>query len=51
VPRGEVGLIFASIGLSQGILDDELYGALLLMVLVTTVMTPPLLAMRLRRLR
>ena len=48
IPRGEVGLIFASIGLSKGILDENLYGALLLMVLVTTVMTPPLLNRRLK---
>lgn len=49
IPRGEVGLIFASIGLTRGILDDELYGALLLMVLVTTVITPPILKLRLGR--
>lgn len=49
VPRGEVGLIFASIGLSKGILDEDLYGALLLMVLVTTIVTPPLLTARLKR--
>ena len=47
IPRGEVGLIFASIGLSRGVLDDELYGALLLVVLLTTVITPPLLRWRL----
>ena len=46
IPRGEVGLIFASIGLTQGVLDDELYGALLLVVLLTTVVTPPLLRWR-----
>jgi len=49
IPRGEVGLIFASIGLSKGVLDDKLYGALLLMVLVTTVLTPPLLRQKLMR--
>ena len=49
IPRGEVGLIFASIGLSKGVLDDELYGALLLMVLVTTLLTPPLLRQKLMR--
>jgi hypothetical protein len=49
MPRGEVGLIFASIGLSKGVLDDELYGALLLMVLVTTMLTPPLLRWKLSR--
>ena len=49
IPRGEVGLIFASIGLSKGILDNELYGALLLMVLVTTLITPPLLRFKLAK--
>lgn len=49
IPRGEVGLIFASIGLSRGVLDENLYGAVLLMVLVTTVITPPLLTMRLKK--
>lgn len=49
IPRGEVGLIFASIGLSKGVLDDELYGALLLMVLVTTLITPPLLRLKLAK--
>lgn len=47
IPRGEVGLIFASIGLSTGVLDDELYGAVLLMVLVTTIVTPPLIRLKL----
>ncbi len=46
IPRGEVGLIFASIGLTQGVLDDDSYAALLIVVLVTTVMTPPLLRWR-----
>lgn len=49
IPRGEVGLIFASIGLSRGVLDENLYGAVLIMVLVTTVITPPLLTMRLKK--
>lgn len=49
VPRGEVGLIFAAIGLSRGVLDDDLYGAVLIVVLVTTLMTPPLLRWRLAR--
>lgn len=46
LPRGEVGLIFATIGLANGILGDDLYAALLLVVLVTTLMTPPLLKWR-----
>ena len=49
MPRGEVGLILASIGLSKGVLDDELYGALLLMVLVTTLITPPLIRLKLAK--
>ncbi|MDP9465125.1 MAG: cation:proton antiporter [Actinomycetota bacterium] len=46
VPRGEVGLIFASIGLSNGVLGKDLYGALLVVVMLSTVITPPLLRMR-----
>ncbi|HSB85265.1 MAG TPA: cation:proton antiporter [Ilumatobacteraceae bacterium] len=46
IPRGEVGLIFASIGLSSGVLGGDLYGALLLVMLLSTVITPPLLRMR-----
>lgn len=47
IPRGEVGLIFASIGLSNGVLGGDQYGALLIVVLLTTVVTPPLLRLRL----
>jgi Kef-type K+ transport system membrane component KefB len=43
VPRGEVGLIFAAIGKSLGVFSDALFSALVLMIIVTTVMTPPLL--------
>ena len=46
IPRGEVGLIFATIGVSIGVFDDELYAIVLLMVLLTTVITPPLLRWR-----
>lgn len=49
IPRGEVGLIFASIGLREGILAGDVYAALLAMVLVTTLMTPPLLSFQIRR--
>ena len=50
VPRGEVGLIFASIGLANGVLDADGYGALLLVLLLTTIVTPPLLRYRVTRL-
>jgi Kef-type K+ transport system membrane component KefB len=43
IPRGEVGLIFAQIGLTAGIVDTGLYGAVVLMVIVTTFVAPPLL--------
>jgi len=44
IPRGEVGLIFAQMGLSTGAIDNGLFGAVMLMVLVTTFITPPALA-------
>ncbi len=43
IPRGEVGLIFAQIGLTAGIVDAGLYGAVVAMVIVTTFLAPPLL--------
>jgi Kef-type K+ transport system membrane component KefB len=43
VPRGEVGLIFAQMGLASGALGADLFGAIMLMVLVTTLVTPPVL--------
>lgn len=50
LPRGEVGLIFATLGKQAGVLDDDLYAALLLVVLVTTLVTPQLLKLRYSRL-
>ena len=40
VPRGEVGLIFASIGLKAGIVPADLYGGLVFVVFATTLVTP-----------
>lgn len=42
-PRGEVGLIFAQIGLTAGILSNRLFSAILFVVIATTLVTPPLL--------
>ena len=44
VSRGEVGLIIISIGLSSGIIDgsSDLYAALFMVILLTTVFTPPM---------
>jgi Kef-type K+ transport system membrane component KefB len=43
VPRGEVGLIFAQLGLSVAVLDASLFSALALVVFVTTFIAPPIL--------
>lgn len=43
VPRGEVGLIFASYGLAHHVISTSLYSSVLLMVIITTFITPPLL--------
>ena len=43
VPRGEVALIIAGIGLTAGILDEKLFGVVILMTLVTTLVAAPLL--------
>jgi Kef-type K+ transport system membrane component KefB len=43
VPRGEVGLIFAQTGLDSGAFDERLFSAVMLMVMVTTFLAPPLL--------
>lgn len=43
IPRGEVGLIVAYIGLSQGIIQQPIYVISVVMSIVTTLITPPLL--------
>ena len=43
IPRGEVGLIFASMGLLSGVLSKSEYSALTVMVMLTTFIAPPLL--------
>ncbi len=40
IPRGEVGLIFASIGKALGVVDDTVFSAIVVMVIVTTFGTP-----------
>ena len=49
MPRGEVGLIFASIGKGLGVIDSQLFSAIVLMVVLTTVISPSLLKWSLRR--
>lgn len=43
ISRGEVGLIVASVGLQVGLLQNEIFTTIVAMVLVTTLITPPLL--------
>ena len=43
IPRGEVGLIFAQLGLTAGLLSAGLYSSVAMMVMVTTFVAPPLL--------
>lgn len=50
LPRGEVGLVFASIGKSIDVISDQLFSAIILMVIVTTIMAPPLLKLRFAKL-
>lgn len=49
IPRGEVGLIFAGMGLASGLLSAGLYSSVALMVMVTTFITPPVLRILLPR--
>lgn len=43
IPRGEVALIIAGIGLTAGILDDKVFGVVILMTLITTLVAAPML--------
>jgi Kef-type K+ transport system membrane component KefB len=43
VPRGEVGIIVASIGIGVGALGDEEFALVVGMAILTTVLVPPLL--------
>jgi Kef-type K+ transport system membrane component KefB len=54
IPRGEVGLIFAAIGQGlvsdgQPVIEPAVYSAIVVMVMVTTLATPPLLSWSLKR--
>jgi len=54
IPRGEVGLIFANIGLGLSlegarVIDEATFAAIVVMVMVTTMVTPPALTWSLRR--
>ncbi len=40
IPRGEVGLIFAELGRESGVLENEIYAALIIVIVLTTLLPP-----------
>ncbi len=51
VPRGEVGLIFAEIGRSASIFNTEVYAALIMVIILTTVLPPLLIKMAYEKIK
>ncbi len=48
LPRGEVALIVAGVGISSGIISSDLFGVSIMMTMVTTLLAPPLLIQALK---
>lgn len=51
VPRGEVGMVVAQIGLGLGVIPANVYGVVVLMAVATTLIAPPLLNLSYRNAR
>ena len=49
VPRGEVGLIFATMGKSLNVISEEVFSAIVIVIILTTLLTPPILTFLLKR--
>ncbi len=49
VPRGEVGLIFATIGMGLGVISEEVFSVIIIMVILTTLLPPPILSWLIRK--
>ena len=49
IPRGEVGIVVAALGLSAGVFGDTLYAVIIAMSLLTSIIAPPFLALLLKR--
>ncbi len=49
VPRGEVGIVVATLGLAAGVFDNRIYAIIVAMSLLTSIVTPPVLAWLLKR--
>jgi len=43
IPRGEVGLIFATFGLAHAFIGEGMYSILVVVIMLTTLVTPPIL--------
>jgi Kef-type K+ transport system membrane component KefB len=43
ISRGEVGLIVAGVGVTSGVIEADVFTVVVIMVLATTLVTPPLL--------
>jgi Kef-type K+ transport system membrane component KefB len=48
VPRGEVGMVVAQIGLKMGVMAASVYGIIVFMSVATTLVAPPLLKLAFR---
>src|SRR5205807_6586339 len=50
IPRGEVGMVVAQIGLSLGVIAQSIYDAVVFMSIATTLIAPPLLSLTYREI-
>ena len=50
IPRGEVGMVVAQLGLSMGVVQKPLYAVVVFMAVATTLIAPPLLSLTFRGL-
>ncbi|HXE67034.1 MAG TPA: cation:proton antiporter [Rhodanobacteraceae bacterium] len=49
IPRGEVGIVVAALGLSAGVFGDLIYAVIIAMSLLTSIIAPPFLALLLKQ--
>jgi Kef-type K+ transport system membrane component KefB len=51
IPRGEVGMVVAQLGLSMAIVSENTFAAIVFMSVMTTLVVPPFLAWAYRSVR
>lgn len=49
IPRGEVGIIFANVGKQLGVINDQIFGVIVIVIILTTLLAPPLLSFAIKR--